>query len=331
MNVSNSSENVSVVNVYDMAFTTYYLANYFDWIFRIVSLLIHIFYFVIVLFKKQLQTRAYILMHHVNFVSLVYILHYVAFLNSRTAASGQDLDLEVALCTLSEIVWSLLSYMRTYSILLLALYRYSAVCLIKAYRLINANLMYIYWSIFGSWLGSALLTILFKFSLNTTHSAFFCTPGYSESLTIIIINQILVNVISNILPVILVVVIYAKILKTLKQSKKKLNQFTKQKTSFSKRKEFELAKQFVLINLFTILSSVVTIMINLVMVLASYQSTLYTMTEIDAMFIEVRPALRALFIFFQTFLPILSIVYNPEIKLSKKIDKFKNISISAIS
>ncbi|RNA29407.1 hypothetical protein BpHYR1_013244 [Brachionus plicatilis] len=331
MNDSNSSENASIVDPYSKAFSTYYVANYIDWSFRIISLLVHIFYAIIVLSKKQLQTRTYVFMHHVNFVSFAYILHFVAFFDTRTASYGQNFTLEVAFCTLSEIFWSLLAYMRTYSILLLALYRYWAVYWIKMYRLINTNTVYIYAAILAAWLGSLLLTLVFKYAFSTTHSVYFCTPGYSDNLLVIVISQCLTNVICNIVPVTLVAVLYARILKKLRESKKNLNRFTRQQSGFSKRKEFELAKQFIFVNTFTILSSVVSIMINLVMVLASYQAKTFTSTEIDAMFIEVRPALRALFIFFQTCLPILSIAYNPEIKLSKKFDKFKNISISIIT
>lgn len=331
MNNSNLSENATFFNIYNLVFNSYNVANYFDWIFRILSLLIHILYVIIVVINKKLQTRAYIYTHHVNIVSLAYILHFVSFLNNRTASYGENLDLKVFFCTLSEISWSLLAYMRTYSILLLALYRYCAVCKIKIHRLINTKLFYIYLPIIFLWLGSIILTIALKFSLKTTHSVYYCTPGYSDNFLVIIINQFLVNIISNVIPVLLVIVLYAKILQSLKKNKKRLNKYSKNSSKQSKRNEYELAKQFIFINFCTILSSILSIVINLIMVMASYQFTKNQINKLDQIYIEVRPALRTIFIFFQTCLPILSIIYNPEIKLNKKIQNLKNLSISVIS
>ncbi|CAF0867405.1 unnamed protein product [Brachionus calyciflorus] len=326
MNFSN--ENLTATDRYDNVISTNFAVNYIDLIIRLLSLIIHLVYFLIILLNKPLRSITYLYMHHVNLISLVYILHYVAYFTNRTVYLSDDLKIEFIFCTLSELTWSFLYYTRTYSILLLAIYRYLAVFYINIYKNLNSSIYKILIPLGMVWLSATLFILILKFSLQTTHSIFFCSPGFSNDLTIIIVNFCLVNIFCNLVPISLVVFIYLKILKKLRNINKNLS-FGKKDTKDLrlKKSEMRFAKQFILINIFNVLSTIISIMVNFQMVLAAKDE----FRVLDSLFLELRPIIRTIFISLQTALPILSIIYNPEILFFKKIAEKVKISFTLTS
>ncbi|RNA04006.1 hypothetical protein BpHYR1_006924 [Brachionus plicatilis] len=311
----------------------FYVTNYLDLITRFVSFFVHILYGLIVFFNKKLHKRSYIYMHHVNFISFVYILHFMCYFFNRTVTLGDEYQLEETVCTLSEIVWRLLAFLRTYSILLLAIYRYSAVSWLNIHKKLNSKLSYLMVPIGITWLMAGLFTLVVKLSLKTTYSRSFCTPGFAKRVSLIIANQVVTAILCNLIPVGLVVYIYTKILSQLHSKTTNLNKHTKQQNSSSSQSHLKFAKQFILINIFNVLSSMVSIVVNVAMVLSSYQNFKYLDSDVefvnvDDLFVELRPAFRAVFITLQTFVPILSIVYNPEIKCIRTFFK-KSTTVSS--
>lgn len=306
------------------------VTNYLDISIRFLSVFVHIVYALIVFNVKKLRNCSYLLMHHVNLVSFFYVLHFMAFINHRTLLFGNMVILEKVMCTISELIWSIFRYLRTYSILLLAIYRYISVHNIQLLRKIKSkkNLLLI---IFSTWLLCTILTLILKFSLRTTYSVFFCSPGFSNSIILILINFIIANFIANVLPTILVLFFYVSISRKINQTRSNLKKrMTNNKVSdpnlsshgskdLCKTKDTELkfARQFFLINLISILASILSIFVNFLMVLAAHENFCF----LDILFKEFRPIIRALFLMCQSFIPILSIFYNPEYNIQTKVKK----------
>lgn len=329
-NNSTSTNGSICVDNFDAVSSSSLITNHIDNTIRFVSIFVHLFYASIVIYVKKLRNCSYILMHHVNLVSFLYVFHYMAFIGQRTLLFGNLISLEIVLCTMSELTWSVLRYLRTYSILLLAIYRFISVHNIQLFRKVNhlKSLMVI---IGGTWLASLILTIVLKFALQTTYSVFFCSPGYSKSIILILVNFVLVNFLANVVPTILILIFYVSISRKIKQSrsnfKKKMtdnivtnstpSSNSSNQLSKSKIIELKFAKQFFLINLISVLASIFSIFVDFLMVLASHRNFCY----LDNLFMEFRPVIRAMFLIFQSFIPILSIFYNPEYDFRSKIKK----------
>ncbi|CAF1001316.1 unnamed protein product [Brachionus calyciflorus] len=296
--------------------------SYFDLTIRMISLIIHIIYFIILLKVKNLQTRTYIYMHHVNFISLFYILHYVVYFNNRTVILDHSSRIIHILCETSEIVWGVQKLLRTYSILLLAFYRYLAVYNQNLYRKLNKTPIFIFTSIAITWIFSLAFTYVFKIVFSSTHSKYFCSPGYSNIILNIIIYFVLVNLICNILPIVLILLIYIRITDKLQLNKKKLGvkiePYSSDPQQKLKQKEIKFAKQIILMNIFTVMSSALSIVVNFQIVLASHEKFDF----LDNLFADLRPVFRGLFLIFQTSIPVLSILYNPDVNVYCQFSKF---------
>ncbi|RNA17264.1 hypothetical protein BpHYR1_010238 [Brachionus plicatilis] len=329
---NSTTRNVSVCAPnFDAVSNTSLVTNYIDIAVRFVSVCVHLVYAAIVLNVKKLRNSSYMLMHHVNLVSFIYVLQYMAFISQRTLLFGNLITLEIVLCTISELSWSVFRFLRTYSILLLAIYRYISVNNIQLLRKLNRkkNLLLI---ICCTWLAALLLTLVLKFSLSTTYSVFFCSPGYSDSIVLILINFVMVNFLSNVLPTTFILVLYVSISRKINKSKAKLrkrvadNKVSQSASSSSgsnelcktKAIELKFAKQFFFINLISVLASLCSIFVDFLMVFASHRNFCY----FDVLFMEFRPVIRVLFLICQSFIPVLSIFYNPEFDFKAKIKTF---------
>ena len=280
-------------------------------------------------------------MHHVNIVSFFYVIHYVAYFNQRTVKIGTHLG--GVLCQISEFIWGIQKFLRTYSILLLAIYRYLAVYQINYYRKLNNKPIYMFISIGFIWFISILITLILKLSFKSSYSVYFCSPGYSDVILNIILYFIIVNILCNILPISVVVIFYILISNQLKLNRKNLNDHFISSLKMSKIDpvvesnckcnsppvsdhmnrvkliELKFAKQMILINIFNIISSAFSILVNFQMVLAAHESFNY----LDEFFLELRPLFRGIFLVCQTFIPVLSILYNPDVNYFYKFSNLK--------
>lgn len=87
-----------------------------DYSVRVVFLLVHIMYIVIVLLNKDLQRRSLVQMHHTNIIGLITGIHYciwIAWVYPNTTSPFLD----NLICRLSEALWATCKYARCYSIL----------------------------------------------------------------------------------------------------------------------------------------------------------------------------------------------------------------------
>lgn len=95
---------------------------YIDYIIRVIAVLIHCLYFGLVICFKTLQKRQGMYLHHVNLISLLYCLHYCAWIGNFWVDLGNS-TLDHVFCYMSEIFWIFLKFARNYSLSLLAAYR----------------------------------------------------------------------------------------------------------------------------------------------------------------------------------------------------------------
>ena len=174
---------------------------------RCLSLASHLVYFIIILSIKELRAISLIYMHQVNFYGLLFILHFCAYIGTNNPVF-ENQTLEVVLCTMSEIAWSALKYLRSYSVLLLAVFRMVAV--------VNSHL-FRQWVKSPKWMVGCmmvqislcvLLTVLSKFVIQTTYGDVLCDDGYSSDFKNGIIYFASTSFLGMVIPCLLVTIIY---------------------------------------------------------------------------------------------------------------------------
>jgi hypothetical protein len=189
--------------------------DYVDYTIRVMSVLIHVLYFVSIAFLKEFQSKNIFFQHHVNFVSLLLCIHYTFFIESKFPHFDNPLVNDI-LCKVSEFMWMMLNFLRLYALLALAVYRFIAVHHIHLFRKIK--LFGILMMIGSSWIVSMILSLLLKFSLSTTYSKWYCTDGFNEDIKITIIYYVLRTLLGTILPSCIIIVFYKKILNKVRSS-----------------------------------------------------------------------------------------------------------------
>lgn len=235
---------------------------YIDFVSRSYGCLVHLLYFLFVLLKakSELRTRTFLFLHNINLSTFTIAILYVIYIPARSPSFNNPL-LDDILCTITELIWSCLKYSRVLSLLLLAFYRYTACLNVQLYKRINSRLSYMYGLILSCWLASILIPLIFKFSLNTTFSAYYCLDGYApDRMNISIVYYVVNTVLSSLVPTVVIVVLYVKIFEKLK------DQSTR--TSGQSAKLAKFAKQFIVINILTAVSSVLTTFVEFVSVIA---------------------------------------------------------------
>lgn len=192
-----------------------------DTICRWYGITIFILFALILFFSKKMHTRVYLYINHCVLVSVVYCFMMFVYLFGNYP-NFQDKLLNEVLCYMSEIAWIFGIYIRTYSILLIAIQRYLAVFKISLFKKLNSSLFYLIAPLIFIWLFSLLMPIITKYSFNTKASAIFCLDGYSlvfsDTISYIVVNYTLMVII----PSIITLVIYYLIIRKLSILDKKI-------------------------------------------------------------------------------------------------------------
>jgi hypothetical protein len=160
--------------------------------------------------------------NHATIVNSFYCLIQINYTFTDHPNTG-NANADEALCTLSEIIWVFAIYIRMYSILLIAVYRYFAVFKIHVYKKLNDSLLYIISPVFLVWFVSLALPLIAKFGFNTTHGYTNCLDGYSNSLTSVIQYFAFNYLLMLIIPSFFVFLIYINIIIKLKRMKNKVS------------------------------------------------------------------------------------------------------------
>ncbi|RNA35411.1 hypothetical protein BpHYR1_037189 [Brachionus plicatilis] len=196
--------------------------DFLDMALRMANLLAQIFYFVAVIFLKDLQCLPQVPMHHTNAIGLINAIHYCFWIQADEPNFSSTF-LNDFFCTLSEVLWAVTKYARAYSILTVAVFRYIGVTRLTLYKKIT-SVKIIILSILINWLIAAVIFLVSKFSAKTTHGTIYCYDGYSSNREQNLLYFFLTSSFGYALPLILVTVFYALIQIKLVKLSKHLNQ-----------------------------------------------------------------------------------------------------------
>lgn len=190
--------------------------NYLDYSMRIVALIVHLVYIFFIFYCQHFQKRQMIYLHHVNIIGFIYVFHYCCYILNQSPRF-EDKHVNEVLCYLSSLVWMVIKFLRMHSILLLAIYRYTAVYHIKFHRQFTENKFHMIAGILVTWIYSIGMSFILKYSFNTTYSIFYCFEGDSKDLTIVFSFMVLNTCLSIIIPSIFILFIYIRIVHKIKQ------------------------------------------------------------------------------------------------------------------
>lgn len=291
--------------------------EYADLLLRLIGLLIHLIYFYLVLRIKELRFRSLIYIHQINFFGLIFMLHYMCYITTNTPNLGNKL-LNAVLCEVSEFVWASTKFLRSYSILLLAIFRMFAVVKIKWFTMWAKSNKIIALSIFVEYALSLTIVFISKFWFGTTYGKFYCQDGFSNTFGKGLNYFTLTSSIGILVPNLLVIIIYVITKRKLNQNKTRLNFINDNDLSVNnfsmknvlnlrlkmKNQQESLIKQLMYINFFLVLSSLSFIIVNFANLFDEFSSTWY----------HYRLTTRIASLAFQSVVPIISLYGHPKLK-----------------
>ena len=180
----------------------------------IITLVLHLVYFIIIIFSEELKKRTYLYANHAILASIFYpiLLTIYLFISYPNTA---DPNINRILCTLTEIGWVFSRYIRMYSILLIALYRYLAVFYIKWYKKINDSNVLLISPLIIVWIISIFCPIVSKLIFQTDVSPSMCLDGSSQSFGLTLGYFFFNYTIMIFVPAVSILVIYVRITRKL--------------------------------------------------------------------------------------------------------------------
>lgn len=318
----------------DTDLTVHSIPAFIDYTARALCLFIHIGYFFIVAFSKDLKKIPLIPMHHTNLIGLLTAIHYCIWITWNEPDTGNN-TINNVLCHTSETFWALTKFSRSFSILILAIYRLVAVFRVTLFKKIVENLKLYLATVFLVWFVSAIVFLIAKFSSHTLPGLIFCYDGYSPNSQESIIYYIITSIFAYLLPASLVIVSYVCIRIKLKSLDSRLDDHKNNQESLDnskntltmnttgndsqitnknmtkKKKENGLAKQLVVINVFEMASCVFFVLISSSNVITSFSTQYYF----------ARQLFRIGNLICQMSIPIVSLIYSPAFKKTLKLIK----------
>lgn len=307
-----------------------------DYSFRVVFLVIHAIYFVIVAIFPSLQKMSLIHVHHTNLIGLLNGIHYCIWISWNQPNTGNP-AVDSFLCTFAETFWALSKFARCFSILVLAVYRVIAVYRVHLFKRIADSKVISFITMSLVWIVSAVIFIVSKFVAGTVPGLIYCYDGYSPSMEVSIIYYVITSVLGYLMPVSLIIVAYVFIQIKLNSVGSKLHKgngktsskvapsvaSNTQITSTSensigtstsvinqtmsqslRNRERSLARQFIIINCFEIGSCIFFVFLSSSNVILIFNTKYYFVRQVS----------RILNLICQTAIPIVSLIYMPLFK-----------------
>lgn len=260
---------------------------------------LHLVYFVLVVFIKELRTRPLFFINHSVATNTIAPLAILTFQYFDPATVDNQTTVSIV-CSIFEIYWSFSYYIRTYSILLIAVHRYMAVFKLEMFKKINSSNVYLIGLVVFVWVISFAFSFIFKYMFSTTYSLTFCFNGFSTVFLHALLYDIFFVLFAIILPAIAIVVIYILISVRLQKSGKRVHR-EQPSDSNHRVREMRFANQFIVMCTLVILSSFGFILTGLKSVIPDYFSIFYYW----------RPVFRIYIVFFSSLIPLLVLFFNP--------------------
>jgi hypothetical protein len=332
----NITRNTTVIGPESVDDVLWRVLTVIDVIARSYGVSIHLFYIFILIISKKLQTRTMLYVNHAIITNSFYVTIMFMYLFSDRPRTDNQIFNEFV-CTVSEIIWGSSLYLRIYSILLIAIYRYLAVFKIYSYKKMNDSLTYLIGPIIIVWLFSVGCPIILKNSLGTTPNPVFCLDGNSTIFLNTVLYFCIMYTLMLLLPTIAIFVLYSMIMIRLRQMGRKLrhagsnsfshsdarthnktqtntqaqfstdenysninNKNNNMKNSTKLNKEKKFANQFILMCISVIVSDLVVSIFSVRGIIPNY----------FAIFFYWRPILRSTLQIAFSLIPIISIYYN---------------------
>ena len=148
---------------------------FIDFAMRICFLLTHVAYFIVVILFKSLQKLSYFPLHHINICGLFQGVLYTSWLGSVTPGFS-DPYLNEVVCLISEFCSSVFKYSRSYSILVLAIYRLYGAYKPMAYKAFAKDKKFMISSTLFCWIFPSIVFFINK-NLTGSVPGYFCSDG----------------------------------------------------------------------------------------------------------------------------------------------------------
>lgn len=279
--------------------------NYVDLSIRTLGILVFLAYFLLTAIKNDLRNFKLLYVHHINFANFIYVLILVSYFNS-TKPSLSSAYLNELVCQVNEIIWPIVDYLRSFSVLLLAFYRFLAVYYSSTlFKYINQTRLRILVPVLFIWLIATALAFITKFSMNTTYGQPFCRDGFSKDFNVRIEYMAVTSTLNLAVPFTVTLVLYFLIRKKLKG---KSNNQSHPKEAKKKSKHSRFSDQLIAINLCYMTSFAMTFIASFRFIIPDFNTSLYF----------VRQLLRIVNVCASLLLPIISLYFNPNFVLCKR-------------
>ena len=209
------------------------IVNYMDQINRVFSALVFLIYFVLIIFIKELRKLNLLYVHHANLTGFAFVIMFLFYFDTITAPTFSSPYLNDLFCKITEATWIMLKYLRPYSILLIAAYRFIAVFNNSLFKQLNSSTLNMLIPLVGVWVLSALALVGTKFGFNTTYGNLLCLDGFSAKMENIVNYLIVSSVLSILVPFSLTTIIYVLIKMKLEKNSAKFTQSNASKLTSS--------------------------------------------------------------------------------------------------
>ena len=297
-----------------------------DTLIRIMALVTHVTYFSFIILVKDMRAISLIYMHQVNFFGLIFVLHFASYIGT-SKPMFEDAQLDSVLCVLSETLWSGLKYFRSYSVLLLAIFRMVAVVNSNLFRKWVNSSRIILTSLVAQVLVCFSLMAVTKFAMTTTYGPFLCDDGFTRDFVAGIIYFAITSLLGMAIPCFFVMVVFVFTFFAIKNMSKRLNttnrftfitptlifhhSSTTDRTSMSIQEmnkklsqKKRLTHQFFFINVCLLVSLLTFMFLNLINLLAEFESK----------WLHYRLVIRITCVLSQGIVPLVSLSGNPVVK-----------------
>jgi hypothetical protein len=308
-----------------------------DFASRCYSVLFHFIFAIILIFSKKLHTRELLYVNHSTIVNSFYCLMFFFYMFSDRPNFPNE-TLNNILCSMSEIAWPFSHFIRMYSILLIAVYRFLAVFKMHLYKKLNDSIVFLLLPIGLVWCISIGIPITLKNIFGTTSSRIFCSDGGANSQRTTIFYVSFHYFFVMITPSICIITIYALIVFKLNKLRKKVHKIevktidveesvsiyrtniqtvnneslgtqsgnalsiNKSKGDLNTKKQRKFANQFILMCCCVLAISSAVAIFSLRNVIPNYTSV----------FLYWRPIMRVYILTTLTIIPLISLYFHPD-------------------
>ena len=169
--------------------------------------------------SREIRTKNLFYVNHATVVNTFYPALLYAYIFGNTP-NFADENINMILCTISGYFREFTNYIRSYSILLIAAYRYIGVFHVDIYRRVNKSTLLLLSPLGLVWLLCIIIPIIIEKSLKTHLTLNLCLNGDSDYLSISIAYFIISYFMQTVLPLTLVIYAYVKIMDKLKRVQK---------------------------------------------------------------------------------------------------------------